>query len=103
VQPQAENRHGTAVATAVSVVVAVVIGGLETLNLVRDLLGLSDGGGFWGVIGAISNNFGILGYFILGIFVVGWLISFTVYRAKKYDEIEVNRGDSIPRAFTNVR
>ena len=89
--------------TAVSVVVAVVIGGLETLNLVRDQLGLSDGGDFWGMIGAISNNFGILGYVILGIFVVGWLISFTVYRAKKYDEIEVNRGDSIPGAFTNVR
>ena len=37
--------------TAVSVVVAVVIGGLETLNLIGDQLGLTDGGGFWGTIG----------------------------------------------------
>ena len=34
--------------TAVSVVVALVVGGLETLNLIGDQLGLSDGGGFWG-------------------------------------------------------
>ena len=32
--------------TAVSVVVAVMIGGLETLNLIGDQLGLTDGGGF---------------------------------------------------------
>jgi high-affinity nickel-transport protein len=37
--------------TAVSVVVAVLIGGLETLNLIGDQLGLTDGGGFWGAIG----------------------------------------------------
>ncbi len=34
--------------TAVSVVVALVVGGLETLNLIGDQLGLADGGGFWG-------------------------------------------------------
>src|SRR5271166_4541983 len=33
--------------TAVSVIVALVIGGLETLNLIGDQLGLTDGGGFW--------------------------------------------------------
>ena len=54
--------------TAVSVVVALVVGGLETLNLIGDQLGLTDGGGFWGAIGAINDNFGILGYAIIGIF-----------------------------------
>ena len=34
--------------TAVSVVVALVVGGLETLNLIGDQLGLTDGGGFLG-------------------------------------------------------
>ena len=34
--------------TVVSVVVAFVIGGLETLDLIGDQLGLTDGGGFWG-------------------------------------------------------
>jgi nickel/cobalt transporter (NiCoT) family protein len=74
--------------TAVSVVVAVVVGGLETLNLIGGQLGLTDGGGFWGAIGAINDNFGVLGYIIVGIFIVGWAISFVVYRAKRYDEIE---------------
>ena len=39
--------------TAVSVVVALIVGGLETLNLIGDELGLTEGGGFWGAIGAI--------------------------------------------------
>jgi nickel/cobalt transporter (NiCoT) family protein len=75
--------------TAVSVIVAVVIGGLETLNLIGDQLGLTDGGGFWGAIGAINDNFGVLGYVIIGIFVLSWLVSFLIYRARGYDEIEV--------------
>jgi high-affinity nickel-transport protein len=43
--------------TAASVIVAVVVGGLEVLNLIGDQLGLIDGGGFWGAIGAINDNF----------------------------------------------
>jgi nickel/cobalt transporter (NiCoT) family protein len=75
--------------TAVSVVVAVVIGGLEALNLIGDQLGLTDGGGFWGAIGALNDNFGALGYLIVGIFVVAWIVSFAIYRLKGYDDIEV--------------
>jgi len=74
--------------TAVSVVVAIVVGALETLNLVGDQLGLTEGGGFWGAIGAINDNFWTLGYIIVGIFVVSWLISFVVYRVKRYDDVE---------------
>jgi nickel/cobalt transporter (NiCoT) family protein len=75
--------------TAVSVIVAVVVGGLEVLNLIGDKLGLTEGAGFWGAIGAINDNFGILGYIIVGIFILSWLISFIVYRAKRYDKIEI--------------
>jgi len=75
--------------TAASVVVAVVVGGLETLNLIGDQLGLTDGGGFWGAIGSLNDNFGLLGFAIVGLFVVAWLISYVVYRANRYDEIEV--------------
>jgi high-affinity nickel-transport protein len=78
--------------TAVSVIVAVVVGGLEVLNLIGDRLGLTDGGGFWGAIGVINDNFGVLGYLIVGIFLLSWLISFVVYRAKGYDAIEVTSG-----------
>ncbi len=75
--------------TAVSVVVAVVIGGLETHNLIGDQLGLTDGGGFWGTIGGVNDNFGILGYVIIGIFVLSWGGSVLFYKFKRYDELEI--------------
>ena len=78
--------------TAVSVVVAVIVGGLEALNLIGDQLGLSDGGGFWGIIGALNDNFGMLGYLIVGLFIVSWAISYAVYRINGYDEIEATAG-----------
>jgi high-affinity nickel-transport protein len=76
--------------TAVSVLVAVAIGGLETLNLIGDQLGLTDGGGFWGAIGAINDNFGVLGYLIIGIFVLSWAGSVVFYKLKRYDLLEIN-------------
>lgn len=51
--------------TGVSVVVALIVGGLETLKLIGDELGLTDGGGFWGTIGDINDNFGVLGYVVI--------------------------------------
>jgi len=75
--------------TAVSVVVAVLIGGLETLNLVGDQLGLTDGGGFWGAIGDINDNFGVLGYFIIGVFALSWIGSVLIYRFMRYDDLDV--------------
>ena len=61
--------------TAVSVIVALIIGGLETLNLIGDKvkLGLTDGGGFWGAIGEINDSFGVLGYVIIGVFLMSWV------------------------------
>jgi high-affinity nickel-transport protein len=78
--------------TAVSLIVAVIVGGLETLNLIGDQLGLTDGGRFWGAIGSLSDNFGMLGYLIVGVFVAAWLISYVVYRVNGYDQIEVSTG-----------
>jgi len=75
--------------TAVSVVVALVVGGLETLNLIADQLGLADRGGFWGAIRGINDNFGTLGYVLVGIFFVAWLGSAAVYKLRGYDELEV--------------
>ena len=73
--------------TAVSVIVAVLIGGIEALGLIGDQLSLS--GGFWDAIGALNDNFGLLGYVIVGIFAASWLVSFAIYRARRFDEIEV--------------
>jgi high-affinity nickel-transport protein len=76
--------------TAASVLVALIVGGLETLNLVGGRLGLIEGGGFWGAIGSLNDNFGLLGYVIVGVFLAAWAISCVVYRIKGYDEIEVS-------------
>src|SRR5215467_7534456 len=74
--------------TAVSVVVAVVVGGLETLNLIGGQLGLTDAGGFWGAVGSLNDDFGVLGCLIVGIFIIAWFASYVVYRVNRYDEIE---------------
>jgi high-affinity nickel-transport protein len=76
--------------TAVSVVVALLIGGIEALGLIADRLNLA--GGIWDVVGALNDNFGTIGYLIIGVFAVSWLISAVVYRLKRYDEIEVRVG-----------
>jgi high-affinity nickel-transport protein len=73
--------------TAVSVVVAIAVGGLEVLTLIGGQLGLT--GRFWRVVGAINENFDVLGYLIVGIFAVSWLISFAVYRVQRLDDVEV--------------
>jgi nickel/cobalt transporter (NiCoT) family protein len=73
--------------TAVSVVVAVLIGGIETLGLVGDTFKLE--GPFWAFIDALNDNFGVLGYLIIGLFAVSWIASVSIYRAKGYDDLEV--------------
>jgi len=73
--------------TLVSVLVAVLIGGIEALGLIGDKLGLS--GGLWNVVGALNGNFNNLGFAIIGVFTAAWLISYVVYKARGLDEIEV--------------
>ena len=73
--------------TLVSALVAVVIGGIETLGLMADQLTLR--GAFWDMIGDLNDNWGALGYAIIGLFAASWLGSLAIYRIKRYDEIEV--------------
>jgi high-affinity nickel-transport protein len=73
--------------TLVSVIVALVIGGVEALGLIGRKLDLS--GSFWDAIEALNENFGALGYLIIAIFILSWMISVIVYRIKGYDDIEV--------------
>ena len=85
VKPQRKLYYNLTI-TAASIFVAFLVGGLETLNLIGDQLGLTDGGGFWGAIGTINDNFGMLGYLIVGVFVLAWALSAAVYRLKGFDE-----------------
>jgi len=73
--------------TSVSVLVALIVGGLETLGLVQGEFNFS--GAIWGGIAALNGNFGTLGYVIIGVFVLSWIVSVSIYKFKRYDEIEV--------------
>jgi nickel/cobalt transporter (NiCoT) family protein len=73
--------------TIVSAAVAILIGGIETLGLVAGELNLQ--GWFWDRMNDLNNNFGLLGYGIIGFFAAAWVISFIVYRAKRLDDVEI--------------
>ena len=75
------------VITLLAVVIAVFIGGVETLGLIKEKLGLE--GGLWNVIGSLGDNFNSLGFIIIGLFIVAWIGSVIVYRYVGYDEIDV--------------
>jgi nickel/cobalt transporter (NiCoT) family protein len=72
--------------TFISVLVALIVGGLETLNLIGDKLELK--GGFWTAVGSISDNFGTLGYVIVGVFLATWAGSVLIYRWRGFDCLE---------------
>jgi high-affinity nickel-transport protein len=69
--------------TSVSVLVALVVGGIETLGLIGDQFELH--GMFWDAIAELNSNFGALGYGIVGLFIVSWGVSYLIYRFKGYD------------------
>ncbi len=76
--------------TFVSVLVAVLIGGIEALGLIADQMGLQ--GPFWNFIGKLNDNFGSLGYLIIAIFIASWLVSIGVYRLGQFDRLECAPG-----------
>jgi high-affinity nickel-transport protein len=78
------------VITAVSVVVAVLIGGIEGLGLVSGQLGLE--GWFWDGIGSLNDNFNSIGFAIIGVFVFAWVASLIIYRYAGLDELEITPG-----------
>ena len=64
--------------TAVSVIVAVVVGGLEVLNLIGDQLGLTDGAASGARSARSMTISASSGIFIVGIFLFSWLVSFLI-------------------------
>ena len=74
--------------TAASVIVAVLIGGVEALGLIADKLGLE--GSFWEAIGDLNNSLSSFGFSVVGIFVLCWGASVIIYRAKGYERLLVS-------------
>ena len=73
--------------TSISVLVALIVGGIEGLGLLGDQLHLS--GGFWQAVGSLNDNFGMIGYVIIGVFLASWLLSIAVYKWKRFEELEI--------------
>jgi high-affinity nickel-transport protein len=81
--------------TAVSVVVALLIGGIEAISLISEKLGLS--GGMLGWISAINRDLADFGFVIVGIFIIAWIASAAIYWLKGYDRIVATAGPAPPR------
>jgi len=79
--------------TFVSVVVAFVVGGIEALGLLAGHFNLN--GMFWDAVRNLNENFGTLGYFIVGVFALSWILSITVYKWRRFDELEVEAEVSV--------
>ena len=73
--------------TAVSVLVALVVGGIEALGLIGAQLHLQ--GSFWIAVGRLNDNFGVLGYCIIAIFALSWIVSIAIYKVRRFEELEL--------------
>jgi high-affinity nickel-transport protein len=69
--------------TFVSVAVAFAVGGIEALGLLASQFRLS--GAFWDLVRRFNDNFGALGYVIIGIFAVSWIVSIVIYKWRQFD------------------
>ena len=69
--------------TAISVVVALLIGGIEALGLIADKLGLE--GGLWDVVGDLNDGLANFGYLVVGVFIASWAVSYLIYRWQRLD------------------
>nr|MDH4457804.1 hypothetical protein [Nevskia sp.] len=75
--------------TSVSIIVAVVIGGIEVLGLLARKL--EGDGRVAALIDQLDAGLENVGYIVIGVFVVSWLLSAAIYRWKRYDDLPVRR------------
>ena len=67
--------------TLVSVLIALLVGGIEALSLIGDRLRLE--GRFWRVFVAASDNLGALGCAVIALFVLIWTASWAMARLQR--------------------
>ena len=73
--------------TLVSVLFALVIGGIEGLGVLQESLQLQ--GDFWKLIARLNGNFNSLGFIIIGLFIAAWAVSVLLYRYRGYEQLEI--------------
>jgi high-affinity nickel-transport protein len=64
--------------TGASVAVALFIGGIEALGLIADRLGLT--GGAWTLIDGLNESLANVGFAVIALFAIAWLVSVLLYR-----------------------
>ena len=85
--------------TVISVLVAWAIGTVELLQVLSSELNLN--GLFWNSLRTL--NFEMIGFGIIGIFIVSWLASFGYWRHKKYDKLDPFKNLQQPSINTNTK
>ena len=75
--------------TAISALVAMLIGGIEALGLLASKLELA--GGFWEMVGRLNSGLAGFGYVVIAIFVASWIVSLLIYRWSGLGRIVVER------------
>jgi len=77
--------------TFASVMIAFIVGGVEALGLLEGRF--HPKGSFWRSIGTLNDHFGVLGYCIIGLFAVSWIVSIAIYKWRRFDQIELNASE----------
>lgn len=72
--------------TFISVTVAFSLGTVEVLGLIAN--NIEANGYIWNLIKGINNHFDILGYVIIIIFIVSWIVSVITYKLMRLDKLE---------------
>lgn len=73
--------------TAVSVIIALFVGGLEILTIIGGQFDLH--GRFWDTVNSLGDRFGLIGILIIAIFIASWLASVIAYKAMGYHRLEL--------------
>jgi nickel/cobalt transporter (NiCoT) family protein len=86
--------------TSVSVVVALAVGGIEALGLLVGQFHLT--GGLWDLVGQLNNHFGMLGYGIIALFALSWILSIAIYKWRRFDDLEFGAREAVPAQTTSA-
>jgi high-affinity nickel-transport protein len=73
--------------TLMSVLVAMLIGGIEVLGLIKERLEKS--GLAWNLVGLFSHNLNNCGFVVIATFMAAWGASYILYRSQRLDDLEV--------------
>jgi high-affinity nickel-transport protein len=82
--------------TIISVLVAFAIGGIELAQVFANELGWTTG--FWGFLATL--DFETMGYAIIAIFLVSWLVAMAYYRYKGFEKTAFPGSTTLPGCST---